>query len=64
MDPNANLREQKEITERMLHPDSEHVDSGDAIRLAELVEALDEWIRKGGFLPSAWSGLLDAKGIF
>lgn len=23
-------------------------------RLAELVEALDEWVRKGGFLPKPW----------
>jgi hypothetical protein len=26
----------------------------DATRLAELVLALDEWIRKGGFLPTRW----------
>ncbi len=26
----------------------------DAIRLAELSEALDEWIKGGGFLPAAW----------
>jgi len=54
MDPNSNLKEQLEITERMLDPDSEYVDSGDALRLAELVEALNEWIRKGGFLPKKW----------
>ena len=54
MDPNANLREQLEITEKMLDPDSEYVDTGDALRLAELVEELNEWIRKGGMLPNAW----------
>lgn len=26
----------------------------DAERLAELVQALDEWITKGGFLPARW----------
>jgi hypothetical protein len=26
----------------------------DGVRLAELVVALDEWIRKGGFLPYRW----------
>ena len=27
----------------------------DANRLAELAQALDEWIVKGGFLPTDWS---------
>lgn len=54
MDPNANLREQLELTERMLDPDSNYVDSGDALRLAELVEALSEWLRRGGALPDRW----------
>lgn len=25
-----------------------------AMQLAESVEALDEWLKKGGFLPDAW----------
>ena len=54
MDPNANLQEQREIVERMLDDNSEHIDTGDAVRLADLVQALDEWITKGGFLPDAW----------
>jgi hypothetical protein len=53
MDPNANLKEQREIAKRILSDDGE--DTGyDAVRLAELVEALDEWIMKGGFLPKEW----------
>jgi len=56
MDPDANLREQRELTERMLDPDSQYVDSGDALRLAELVEALHEWLSKGGFMPQEWRG--------
>lgn len=55
MDPHANLREQLEITERMLDPDSQSVDTGDALRLAELVEALDQWLYKGGMLPNRWA---------
>ena len=27
----------------------------DAFRMAELVEALDGWISRGGFLPEAWA---------
>lgn len=26
----------------------------DLERLADLMEALDEWLSKGGFLPKAW----------
>ena len=56
MDPNANLKEQREIVARMIDEDSESVDTGDAVRLAELVEALDSWISAGGFLPTSWNG--------
>ncbi len=52
MDPNANLKEQIEICKRIL---AEDVDESDAPRLADLVLALNEWIAKGGFLPSAWA---------
>ena len=34
--------------------DGKGVDQDDANRLAELVEALNNWILKGGFLPKAW----------
>jgi hypothetical protein len=49
MDPNANLAEQRRIALSILEGDD-----GDAERLAELVQALDEWLTKGGFLPDAW----------
>lgn len=39
----------------MLDDDSDHIDTGDAVRLAELVQALDEWIGAGGFLPVDWT---------
>lgn len=65
MDPNANLKEQREIVARMIElqdmPDDPPTDEGRyaehaqlAARLAELVQALDEWITKGGALPAAW----------
>jgi hypothetical protein len=50
MDPNANLEEQRRIARRILDGDDR-----DAERLAELVEALDEWLASGGFLPSDWA---------
>lgn len=56
MDPNANLEEQLRLAESILN--EEAVDTDDLIRdsqrLAELVQALDEWINNGGFLPTAW----------
>jgi hypothetical protein len=51
MDPNANLKEQLELAKRLI---DDNTDQDAAYRLAELVLALDEWIRKGGFLPEAW----------
>ncbi len=51
MDPNANLAEQRRIVAQILDGDS----SADWSRLAELVEALDQWIAGGGFLPAAWN---------
>lgn len=56
MDPDANLNEQLETALAITHA----IDAGrepnpaDAERLAELVLALDEWMRKGGILPKRW----------
>ncbi len=67
MDPNANLAEQRALVERLNHawdcsdldgllPTYEANQALDAaFRLSELVQALDEWIVSGGFLPTAWS---------
>lgn len=60
MDPNANLAEQQLLAARILDGD-DYVDSGDAVRLAELVQAMDEWIKKGGFLPTEWQASRDTK---
>lgn len=50
MDPNENLREQKELAEYLVN----RADATKAERLAELVLALDEWVANGGFLPERW----------
>jgi hypothetical protein len=61
MDPTANLTEQRKLTQRILRCKRvSHVRAqcficvGHAERLAELVEALDGWITRGGFLPTQW----------
>ncbi len=61
MDPNANLIEQLKLAERLIldadaGPDNApmRINPTDALRLAELVQALDGWIRSGGFLPAGW----------
>ena len=52
MDPNANWAETIRLARDILNdPDAD----ADAARLAELVEALDGWISKGGYLPSAFT---------
>lgn len=48
MDPKANLEEQRTLAAAILKGED---DDGDAERLAELVEALDQWRRGGGYDP-------------
>lgn len=67
MDPNANLQEQLELVAKVFAaiPEGQanaglpQMSVGDmtatAERLAELIEALDGWLSKGGFLPRRWS---------
>lgn len=56
MDPDANLKEQLDIARQLLAgATSDDAIERDAERLAELVIALDEWIRRAGFLPAAWT---------
>jgi len=64
MDPNANLSEQRRLAAQFLAIMDDYdeatgeptraIREADVFRLAELVEALDEWIARGGFLPTAW----------
>jgi hypothetical protein len=58
MDPTANLREQLEIARAILDLEREPIEPARlriaAERLAELVEALNGWLSRGGFLPVQW----------
>lgn len=49
MDPDTNLAEIRKLL-------SEHYREGttDYGRLADLVDSLDNWMAKGGFMPSSW----------
>lgn len=57
MDPNANLDEQLDIAHRIVEGEYANLREleAQADRLAELALALDEWIRKGGFVPLRWA---------
>lgn len=51
MDPDAALAEIREILSRRdMH------EGLDAERLADLIDGLDTWISRGGFLPRNWRG--------
>lgn len=54
MDPEANLDEQLLIARKLLDSNAMDLDTEDGLRLCELVIALNEWIRGGGFLPPQW----------
>lgn len=56
MDPDANLAEQREIVKRIngARDQGETPDEHDVFRLAELVEALDNWLLHAGALPTVW----------
>jgi hypothetical protein len=58
MDPNAALHELRLLTNRRLRRDEDSDQTNpdhDALRIAELVAALDGWLSSGGFLPDRWS---------
>lgn len=51
MDPNANLKEIRELLNQINY--GKHTNT-DLERLADLIEVLDEWISNGGVLPNDW----------
>jgi hypothetical protein len=67
MDPNANLTEQRRIVAEIIAIQDSANDAGEiteasldrqselGVRLADLAEALDQWLAGGGFLPDAWN---------
>ena len=56
MDPNATLTEMLQLADTITtaSDNDSPVDEGDAVRLAELVTALNEWMQRGGFCPTRW----------
>ncbi len=53
MDPNATLRELRELAGKVLT--DEYPDLDEVRRLAELIEAMDSWLSSAGFFPTAWN---------
>lgn len=49
MDPNATLSELRQAI-----PNAVDGDNAESVRAAELFQALDDWLSRGGFLPEAW----------
>jgi hypothetical protein len=54
MDPDTNLKEQLRLVGIMQDGEPNGDDINHAIRLAELVGALDQWLANGGHLPYRW----------
>jgi hypothetical protein len=57
MDPDANLASQKRLVKKIYASVNRgtKINPEDAEELAVLVEALDEWLARGSFLPTRWS---------
>ena len=51
MDPNETLKETRELFTVPLHERDEYWHD----RIADRFDALDDWLSKGGFLPTAWN---------
>jgi hypothetical protein len=51
MDPDATLKEARELAQDILDGGA---DTAEAERLAELFQALDEWLSGSGYLPEDW----------
>jgi hypothetical protein len=55
MDPDATLIELRALAGREYGGDT--LDEDETFRLAELIHNLDEWLTRGGFLPTDWNAL-------
>jgi hypothetical protein len=56
MDPNATLKELRELAQPTELDKLDTFELGRRLeRMSELVEALDGWLCHGGFLPDAWT---------
>ena len=57
MDPDENLKNQLKLAKRILDGRGSEDDLiFDATELAELVENLNDWLSRRGFLPKRWNG--------
>lgn len=56
MDPDATLAQIRALIIQH-QTSSEEMSTGDAADLVDLVDSLDEWLTKGGFLPTEWNAL-------
>ena len=56
MDPNALLAEIEDLSRRVRYPVSTDPEDRIAlgVELAEKFEDLNEWLSRGGFLPTTW----------
>lgn len=54
MDPDECLKTIRQLTDRVILTPERSFVEGDDVKLAEHVRALDEWLQRGGFAPSAW----------
>jgi len=54
MDPNENLRRLRELYKQIIERDEYEGVYHQACEMADLIEALDNWLTKGGFLPADW----------
>ena len=60
MDPNATLRDLLEYRDEIFEEWDNATEDGECeatdreICIAELIDALDGWISRGGFLPQKW----------
>lgn len=54
MDPNAALRQIRNVIETLEDCESDAGRAACATDLADLVKGLDEWLSKGGFPPGEW----------
>lgn len=57
MDPEETLRQMRQLAFQLTDPEPTFTPNGRheaGEKLAELTISLDEWLSKGGFLPSDW----------
>lgn len=56
MDPDDTLTQIRELITKY-QTSAEEMSTSDAAELVLLVDGLDEWLTKGGFLPTEWNAL-------